>query len=266
MKEVELEGLIASRLREAYTSGPIAPFASCINGDIDAAYRIQHRNTDHALQVQGRRIAGRKIGLTSPAVQKQLGVDQPDYGVLFDDMAVVNTGIVGMASLLQPKIEAEIAFGFCADVDDPSLDMSDLFERIEWVAPALEIVDSRIANWKIGIVETIADNASSGRFVIGRKVALTPEIELVNCQMRLQENRQVVSTGSGAACLGHPLHATLWLARKLIEVGHPIRAGELVLSGALGPMVNVKHDSTYLAAIEGIGEVSVRFGSSPESR
>ncbi|WP_254916079.1 2-keto-4-pentenoate hydratase [Pandoraea sp. PE-S2T-3] len=260
MKEVELEELIASRLRDAYTSGPIAPFASCVGGDIDAAYRIQHRNTDHAVQVDGRRIVGRKIGLTSAAVQKQLGVDQPDYGVLFDDMAVVNAGLVNMSSLLQPKIEAELAFGFRVDIDDPSLEMSDLFERIEWVAPALEIVDSRIADWKIGIVETIADNASSGRFVIGRKLPFTPDIDLVNCQMRMQENRQVASTGSGAACLGNPLNAALWLAKKLIEVGHPIKAGELVLSGALGPMVNVKHYSTYHADIEGIGEVSVRFG------
>lgn len=258
MKEVELEMLIASRLRDAYTSGPIAPFASCVNGDIEAAYRIQHRNTDHAMQVEGRRIVGRKIGLTSTAVQKQLGVDQPDYGVLFDDMAIANAGTIDMSSLLQPKIEAEIAFGFRADVDDPSLEMSDLFERIEWVAPALEIVDSRIENWRIGIVETIADNASSGRFVIGPKLPFTSDIELVNCQMQMQENRQVASTGSGAACLGHPLNAALWLAKKLIEVGHPIKAGELVLSGALGPMVSVKHHSTYHTAIEGIGEVSVR--------
>jgi 2-keto-4-pentenoate hydratase len=260
MNDVELEAQIATRLRNAYTDGPIAPFADDVNGDVDAAYRIQHHNTEHALMVDGRRIIGRKIGLTSVVVQKQLGVDQPDYGVLFEDMAIGNGAVASASGLLQPRIEAEIAFGFGIDLDDPALELSDLIGKVEWAAPALEIVDSRIADWRIGIVETIADNASSGRFVVGPKRPFSRELDLVNCQMNMQENGQSVSRGSGAACLGNPLLATLWLAKKLIELGRPIRAGELVLSGALGPMVNVLGGSTYCAAVEGLGEVSVGFG------
>ncbi|PRX27315.1 2-keto-4-pentenoate hydratase [Paraburkholderia sp. BL18I3N2] len=261
MNNAELEAQIASRLRDAYTSGPIAPFAPDLDGDINAAYRIQSHNTEHAQKVQGRRIVGRKIGLTSVAVQKQLGVNQPDYGVLFEDMAIENGAKTDVASLLQPKIEAEIAFGFAVDVDDSTLELSDLAAKIEWVAPALEIVDSRIADWRIGIVETIADNASSGRFVIGQKTNFNSEIDLVSCQMNMLENGQSVSRGSGLACLGNPLLATFWLVKKLIEVGHPIRAGELILSGALGPMVNVRNGGTYGASVDGLGEVSVTFGS-----
>lgn len=261
MNNVELEVRIASKLRDAYTKGPIAPFAAAVDGDIDAAYRIQNHNTEHAQKVDGRRIVGRKIGLTSVAVQKQLGVNQPDYGVLFEDMAIGNGATSSSASLLQPKIEAEIAFGFGADLDDPTVELSDLVDKIEWVAPALEIVDSRIADWRIGIVETIADNASSGRFVIGPKTRFTPEVDLVGCQMDLLENGLSVSSGSGAACLGNPLLATLWLARKLIEVGHPIRAGELVLSGALGSMAAVRNGGTYCAFVDGLGEVAVTFKS-----
>ncbi|VVE69432.1 2-keto-4-pentenoate hydratase [Pandoraea anapnoica] len=262
MNEVELEARIASALRAAYNDGPIAPFASYVAGNIDAAYRIQDRNTHHALEIEGRRITGRKIGLTSTVVQKQLGVDQPDYGVLFDDMAIEDAGVVSMAGLLQPKIEAEIAFGFASDLDEPGLNLRELASRIEWVAPALEIVDSRIEAWKIGIVETIADNASSGRYVIGRRKPFTAAVELVDCQMRMCENEREVSVGSGAACLGNPLSATLWLAKKLIEVGRPIRSGELVLSGALGPMVNVQRGAAYCASIDGLGDVSVRFSLS----
>ncbi len=261
MNNVKLEAQIASKLRDAYTKGPIAPFAAAVNGCIEAAYRIQNYNTQHAQKVAGRRIVGRKIGLTSVVVQRQLGVDQPDYGVLFEDMAIGNGVTASSASLLQPKIEAEIAFGFGADLDDPTLELSDLIDKIEWTAPALEIVDSRITDWRIGIVETIADNASSGRFVIGPKTCFGSEVDLVNCQMSLLEDGQSVSSGSGAACLGNPLLATLWLARKLIEVGDPIRAGELVLSGALGPMVAVEKGRTYCASVDGLGEVSVTFNS-----
>lgn len=263
MRDVELEAQIASNLRNAYTNGPIAPFAPCVNGDIGAAYRIQNRNTEHALKVDGRRITGRKIGLTSVVVQKQLGVDQPDYGVLFEDMAIGNRAVASASDLLQPRIEAEIAFGIGADLDDPALELPDLLGIVEWVAPALEIVDSRIADWRIGIVETIADNASSGRFVIGPRTPFSMEVELVNCRMNMLEDGQVVSRGSGAACLGNPLLATLWLAKKLAEVGHPIRAGELILSGALGPMVNVRKGSAYHATVEGLGEVCVAFGIEP---
>ncbi len=164
-----------------------------------------------------------------------------------------------VGGLLQPKIEAEIAFGFKRDMDDFEVDLASLVDSIDWVAPALEIVDSRIIDWKIGIVETIADNASSGRFVIGPKIHFSPKVEVVCCEMTLDEGDEIVSRGNGAACMGSPLAATLWLVKKMAEVGRPIRAGDLVLSGALGPMVKVREGQKYRARIDGIGGVSVSF-------
>ncbi|WP_031364898.1 2-keto-4-pentenoate hydratase [Caballeronia sordidicola] len=259
MNTVELELQTASRLRAAYAGDPIEPFSAAFAGSVEAAYRIQNINTQHAVEVQGRSIVGRKIGLTSVAVQKQLGVDQPDFGVLFADMRIEDSRNDTVAGLLQPKIEAEIAFGFSRDVTDADLDVDGLVACIDWIAPALEVVDSRIVDWRIGIVETIADNASSGRFVIGSKTAISSESDVVDCEMQLYDGDRVVSSGSGAACLGNPFIATLWLARKMVKVGRPIRAGELVLSGALGPMVKVQKGHTYRATVGGFGTVSVSF-------
>ncbi|KJK17984.1 hypothetical protein UB46_34450 [Burkholderiaceae bacterium 16] len=259
MSLIESELDIASSLRAAYADGQIQPFSAALANDVDAAYRIQDHNTDYALNMGGRRMVGRKIGLTSAAVQKQLGVDQPDYGVLFSDMWIEDGHNDTVVGLLQPKIEAEIAFGFKRDMEDPEANLANLVESIHWVAPALEIVDSRIADWQIGIVETIADNASSGRFVIGRRMPFSSKTEVVCCEMTLYEGSEVVSRGNGAACMGSPLAATLWLVQKMAKVGRPIRAGELVLSGALGPMVKVRKGLGYRAMIDGIGGVSVSF-------
>jgi 2-keto-4-pentenoate hydratase len=259
MSIVGLELDIASRLRTAYTNGQIQPFSAELENSISTAYRIQDHNTDHAVDRDGRQIVGRKIGLTSDAVQKQLGVDQPDYGVLFADMGIEDGRNATVTGLLQPKIEAEIAFGFKRDLDDPEVGMAFLIASIEWVAPALEIVDSRIADWRIGIVETIADNASSGRFVVGRRMPFSPKIDVIGCEMALYEGAQLVSNGSGAACMGSPLAATLWLVRKMAAIGRPVRASELVLSGALGPMVKVRSGQQYRAMVDGLGGVSVSF-------
>ncbi|SAL80799.1 4-oxalocrotonate decarboxylase [Caballeronia arvi] len=255
-----LELDIASRLRAAYHNGQIQPFSAEVENSIESAYRIQDQNTDHALNKDGRTIVGRKIGLTSLAVQKQLGVDQPDYGVLFADMAIDDGRNTTVTGLLQPKIEAEIAFGFKRDMNDSKVDLADLIASIEWVAPALEIVDSRIADWRIGIVETIADNASSGRFVVGGRTPFSSTIDVIGCEMTLHEGAELVSSGNGAACMGSPLSATLWLVRKMAEVGRPVRAGELVLSGALGPMVKLRSGQQYQAVVDGLGGVSVSFG------
>ncbi|OAJ52038.1 hypothetical protein A6V36_18060 [Paraburkholderia ginsengiterrae] len=259
MNVTDTELDLAARLRAACTAGPIAPFASDHGIDIEGAYRIQNINTEHAIHAQGRVIVGRKIGLTSPAVQAQLGVDQPDFGILFSDMAVPHGASTSTKGLVQPRIEAEIAFGMRCDIEDPDITEAQLVKSIDWVAAALEIVDSRIAEWRIGIVETIADNASSGRFVVGEKQSMLPSTDVVSCLMTLWRDGEIVSQGTGKDCLGSPLVSTLWLARKMIEVGRPLRAGEIVLSGALGPMVSVKAGETYSASIAGIGVVQVGF-------
>lgn len=225
--------------------------------DIPAAYAVQNLITADSLR-RGRIVVGHKIGLTSPAVQKQLGVDQPDSGVLFEDMRIANGGIVTSGRLLQPKVEAEIAFILSEDLDE---DISD--EAVRRAAgtayPAIEIVDSRIEDWKISIVDTVADNGSSALFVLGDSSVPAEGFDFVSPTMQLTEDGVEVSSGNGAACLGSPLIALQWLARTSRDNGAPLRAGHIVLSGALGPMVPAKSGSTYRTSIEGIGSVEVSF-------
>jgi 2-keto-4-pentenoate hydratase len=224
---------------------------------IASAYAVQRLLTEDSMR-RGRRIVGHKIGLTSPAVQRQLGVDQPDSGVLFDDMQVASGATVATETLLQPKVEAEIAFILAEDLDG---DLSDSRIRaaVGLAIPAIEIVDSRVRDWSINIVDTIADNGSSALFVLGPAVTAGADLDFPSCTMQLTQDGAVVSTGRGSDCLGSPLNALRWLARTARENGSPLRAGHIVLSGALGPMVPVRPGSKYTAQIDKIGSVEVSF-------
>jgi 2-keto-4-pentenoate hydratase len=248
---------IASRLRDAYRNGPITPLRDGLRpDDADAAYAVQSLNTQYWVD-QGRRIIGRKIGLTSHAVQKQLGVNQPDFGVLFHDMLIMDGGSVDPRTLLQPKVEAEIALVLGRDLTVAAPTFLDVLAATEYALPALEIVDSRIADWSITLADTVADNASSGYFVLGRQPHEVESLDLWSCGMVTQVDGQIVSTGVGAACLGHPLNAALWLASTLASRGEPLRTGDIVMTGALGPMVRLKPGSEVRATIGGLGNVSV---------
>lgn len=249
---------LAEMLHQARTDRvTIPPIASQIC-DADNAYAIQEINTDRRL-AEGRRLVGRKIGLTSPAVQRQLGVDQPDYGMLFDDMAVPDGAEVAHGSLIQPKVEAEVALVMGGDLTDERLTMADLLRTVEFALPAIEIVDSRIADWRISFLDTVADNASSGLYVLGNVPRRLEGLDLRETGMVMTVDGNILSQGSGAACLGNPLNATLWLARMMARLGRPLRAGDTVLSGALGPMVTVTPGSVYEARIEALGSVRVAF-------
>jgi 2-keto-4-pentenoate hydratase len=264
MSEISSDVLspIAARLRAAGDSGlPIAPIRDEIGaGNISAAYAIQQINTNFGLK-QGRVICGRKIGLTSLAVQKQLGVDQPDYGVLFSDMLRTEVEEIDLSRFIAPRIETEIAMIVNRDLDNPALTMVDLLRSIEYVLPALEIVDSRIADWNIRITDTIADNASCGLMVLGNTKAKLDGLDLRTCGMVMENQTGPVSFGTGAACLGNPLNACLWLARKLLEHGSALREGDLILSGALGPMVNIKPGDRYMGRVGNIGTVMAQFAT-----
>jgi 2-keto-4-pentenoate hydratase len=253
---------VAARLRAAQESGtPIAPVRDDLaDGGVDAAYAVQEANTRHAL-AHGRRLVGRKIGLTSKAVQEQLGVDSPDFGMLFDDMSLRDGAVVEAGKVLQPKAEAEMAFVINRDLDHPDLTLDDLVAAIEYVLPAIEIVGSRIRDWNIRLLDTIADNASSGLFVLGATPSALDGLELVSCTMEMTRDGTRVSTGTGAACLGNPLNAALWLARTIARVGRPLQAGDIVMSGALGPMVVVAPGNTIEARIEGLGSVRAGFAA-----
>jgi 2-keto-4-pentenoate hydratase len=261
MAQAEAIGDIAAALRNAEQKlAPIPPVAANLpQRSIAHAYAVQEANTRAALAA-GRRLTGRKIGLTSLAVQKQLGVDQPDYGMLYADMEIADGDTIPAGTLIQPKVEAEIAFvlGQALPMTDPT--SSEVLDAIEWVVPALEIVDSRIADWKISIFDTIADNASSGRFVLGGPAQRIDGLDLRMAGMVLERNGDPTSFGAGLACLGHPLHAVRWLAKVMAQAGRPLEAGDIVLSGALGPMVTAAAGDRFTAHVNGLGSVSVRFG------
>jgi 2-keto-4-pentenoate hydratase len=253
---------IAARLRQAAESGkPIPPIREELaSGGVKDAYAVQQANTDHYVK-QGRRLVGRKIGLTSKSVQKQLGVDSPDFGMLFSDMALYDGEEIAMQRVLQPKVEAEIAFVLERDLTQPGATLADVVSAIAYALPAVEIVGSRIENWNIKLLDTIADNASSGLFVLGTQPRKLDQIDLRLCGMAMERRGEPVSFGAGAACLGNPLNAALWLARTMVEVGSPLRAGDIIMSGALGPMVGVSAGDVLDTRIHGLGTVRSVFAA-----
>ena len=257
-KDIERAALT---LREARaTRAPIAPVSSThAVGGLDAAYRVAELNTLARLQ-SGRRIVGKKVGLTSKAVQQQLGVEQPDFGVLFDDMEFLDGVTVPTGRLIQPKIEAEVAFIVGRDLQTPAPTYGEFLNALAYAVPALEIVDSAIADWKISLFDTVADNASSGLYVLGDQPVGIGALSLSDLGMTMTRNGSSVSVGAGSACLGHPLRAAHWLACTMAERGQGLKAGEVILSGALGPMVPVQAGDFVQARIAALGTVSCRMG------
>lgn len=250
----------AALLKAAATGGhTIAPLRDRLrHADQDGAYAVQEANTC-AWLAEGRRLVGRKIGLTSLAVQAQLGVDQPDFGMLFADMAVGDGEPVALGRLIQPKVEAEVALVIGRDLTHERHTYADLIRATEYVLPAIEIVDSRIENWNIRFVDTVADNASSGLFVLGGQPRRLQDVDLTACAMEMRRGEEVVSRGNGRACLGSPLNAAVWLADVMVRCGRPLLAGDIVLTGALGPMVSVRPGERFDVSVEGLGSVTALF-------
>ncbi len=231
---------------------------------VEAAYAVQKLNADY-WQQQGRRVVGCKAGLTSKTVQQQLGVDQPDFGLLYADMFVCDGEQVSLDAVLQPKVEAEVALVLGKDLDVDLPTVADVIGAVDYVLPAIEIVGSRIKNWDINIVDTIADNASSGLFVLGGTPKKLEDLDLRLCGMVMERRGEQVSSGAGQACLGHPLNAAVWLARTFVGLGTPLKAGDIILTGALGPMVSVEPGDQIEARISGLGSVRVGFSKEKQS-
>lgn len=249
----------AERLRRAYSGTPIAPLREVLEPtDIGGAYAVQSINTAY-WAAQGRRVVGRKVGLTAEAVQKQLGVDRPDFGVLFADMEISNGGRLDARRVLQPKAEAEIALIMARDFADLNATVESVTSAVECAVAAIEIVDSRIADWKITFADTVADNGSSAFFVLGQERKPLAGLDLYTCGMAFEVNGKVSSLGAGAACLGHPLNAAAWLVRTLAERGESLKRGDVILTGALGPMVAIKPGDAVRAQIGGLGAVGFSF-------
>jgi 2-keto-4-pentenoate hydratase len=225
---------------------------------VDEAYYIQLENIKKKLE-QGHKIVGKKIGLTSVAVQTMLGVDEPDYGHLLDSMVVENGGTISCKDMLQPKVEGEIAFVLKKDLKGPNVTVLDVIQATDYVVPALEIVDSRVEDWKIKLADTVADNASSGLYVLGGKPTKIEDIDLELVGMVLTRNGEVANTGVGAAALGNPATCVAWLANRLADYDISLKAGEVILSGALSAMVVAEPGDHFTARFAHLGQVSVNF-------
>jgi 2-oxopent-4-enoate hydratase len=228
------------------------------------AYEIQSLNLSRRMTKQGlfggsTRHVGRKVGITSRAVQGWLGVTEPDYGGLLCDMAVPDGGRADISKLLQPRVEGEIAFVLKRSLFGPGVTAAQVVAATDFVIPAIEIIDSRIRDWKFKIEDTVADNASSGMFVLGARPMPLASIDLRTIGMTLRKNGEVVSTGAGAACLGNPVNAVVWLVNKLGEHGISLAPGEVILSGALGPVSPVVAGDRVSVAVGRAPEINVTF-------
>ena len=238
----------------------VAPLTGRIDGiAIDDAYYVSLRMVDRRV-ADGERIIGKKIGVTSKAVQSMLDVHQPDFGYLTDRMRYDDGAVMPISrELIQPRAEGEIAFVLARDLAGPGVTEADVIAATERVHPCFEIVDSRIHDWKIRIQDTVADNASSGLFVLGSDAADPHDVDFVGCAMTVEKNGAAISTGLGSAALGSPLYCVAWLANTLGRFGIPLRAGEIVLSGSLVPLEPIAPGDAMTVTIEGIGTASVRF-------
>ena len=226
---------------------------------IEDAYHISLRMIERRVEA-GERIIGKKIGVTSKAVQNMLNVHQPDFGFLTDKMAYSQGQEMPISEkLIQPKAEGEIAFVMKKDIMGPGLTNADILAATDFVIPCFEVVDSRIEDWKIKIQDTVADNASCGLFVLGDTAIDPRDIDLSTCGMVVEKNGEIISTGAGAAALGSPVNCVTWLANTLGEFGIPLKAGEVILSGSLVPLEPVKAGDYMSVTIGGIGSASVRF-------
>jgi 2-oxopent-4-enoate/cis-2-oxohex-4-enoate hydratase len=225
---------------------------------MEEAYRVQERMLSRRLQA-GERVVGKKIGVTSAAVMSMLDVYQPDFGYLLDGMICSTGEAVDCSTLIQPKAEGEIAFVLKRDLMGPGVSNADVLSATECVMPCFEIVDSRIRDWKIKIQDTVADNASCGVFVLGDCAVGPRKIDLSTCGMVFEKNGEIIGTGAGAAALGSPVNAVAWLANTLGRLGIGLKAGEVILSGALAAMAPAKAGDNFRVSFSGLGSCSLRF-------
>lgn len=250
----------AARLQQAAAEKvPTPPVRDLIGKDDEAtAYAVQAK-ISAARIAAGAVVTGRKIGLTSLAVQRQLGVDRPDFGVLFDDMQYADGQEIPADAVMQPRAEAEVFFVLGKDLAEGDLDLDQIRDAIDYAVAGIEVAGSRVAGWDITFGDTVADNASGGVYVLGADRRTLAEFEPKEVTMTMTKNGDVVSEGTGVACLGDPLIAVQWLAQKAVEVGDPLRAGQVILSGALGPMVGASAGDRFTAEISGLGSVTAVF-------
>lgn len=251
---------IADELYQAEIGAYQINTISDLNSDMTVtdAYKIQLENVRKRIE-NGEKVIGMKVGLTSRAMQKLLGVNEPDYGHLTNKMFLSEGEHFPIDSLCQPKVEGELAFCFKKNLKGPGITIADVYNTVGWVVPAIEIVDSRIKDWKIKLVDTIADNGSSSKIVLGSRMTKISEIDMRLIGMILEKNGEVISTGTGAEVWGNPAAAVAWLVNKLSEFDIGIKEGDIVLSGAVTAAEAAKKGDIFTISFHGLGSVSVKF-------
>jgi 2-keto-4-pentenoate hydratase len=262
-----LEQAVASRLWEALVSKvPCSPIRHDIGADnISAAYRIQNANAKRRM-AGGAALVGFKVGMTSAAVQQQLGYFEPNFGHLFGDREFLHGASIPKDTLIQPRGEGEIAFVLGKDLEQENVRVSDVIRSIDYAVCSIEVLDSRIIGWDIGPADSIADNGSGGAHVLGRVPRKITDCDPALCGMVAKRNGQIASLGVGAASMTNPLLAVRWLAEKLARTDRPLRAGDVVLSGSLGPIVTLAAGDVFEVEIGGLGSVCIHLATSePQS-
>lgn len=256
----QLRDAAAAALRTAQEQRVPIPPLSATYPDLDLvdAYEIQLRNI-RDLVAAGRLIRGHKVGLSAKAMQKMLGVDEPDYGHLLDDMFVYEGEAIAASRFCQPRAEIEVAFVLGASLRGPGVTVADVLRATDYLLPSIEIVDSRIADWKITLVDTIADNASSAALVLGASPVRITDVDPRLIGATLRKNGEIVETGCSGAVLGNPVTAVAWLANKVAQFGVTLDAGHVVLPGACTRMIPVAAGDTVRGDFDGLGSVSVTF-------
>ncbi len=250
----------AEELRTAYDSGvPVQPLSGRLHDlTLDDAYRIQFRQVEH-WRGAGAQVKGHKVGLTSAAMRAQLGVDQPDYGHLLDSMFHLEHLPIDVGDFLQPRIEPEIAFVLDRPLAGPGITAAEAAAAVDFVLPALEIIDSRVRDWRITLNDTVADNASSGGVVLGSRPAALSSVDLRSIGGVLERNGREAGSGVGGAVLGTPLNALVWLANTLGRLGVTLEAGHVVLPGSVTAAVDVRAGDRVTATFGGLGDVTAVF-------
>jgi 2-keto-4-pentenoate hydratase len=254
-----IELITTELIRAENSQMPVTPLSERVSTlNVRDAYHIQLKVIEKKIE-EGHEIIGKKVGLTSAAMQQMLGVDEPDYGHLLDNMRISDGEKVKISEFISPKVEAEIGFILDKDLVGPNVNYLDVLMATKYVVPTIEIIDSRISDWKIRLEDTVADNGSSARVVVGNKLSTIEGFNLRTQGMVLYKNDEMVATGAGTAALGHPAKAVAWLANKLHEFGIHLKAGELILPGALSGAVPVKEGDKISAHFGLLGTVSVTF-------
>jgi 2-keto-4-pentenoate hydratase len=238
---------------------PIAPFTSSTEEiSVEDAYNIQLFQIRQRIE-KGAVVVGKKIGLTSKAMQEMFNVTEPDYGHLLNDMMYGDGETIRLNKFIQPRIEFEIAFVLNKDLKGPGVTMNDVIEATDYVVPALEIIDSRIKDWQIKFEDTVADNGSSAGAIIGSSTAKLDALDLAAVKMTVTRNGEFLDAATGSAVMGHPAQAVAWLANALGSYGISLHAGEVILSGALSKAIPIEDGDTFTAEFDQIGAVTATF-------